>query len=302
MKKTLMFALALTVALLLALPALADPSDAAPYSVVSAQSNKTYDFGVDFAPWVHDDMSPGDTFILADDRPDVTLTLKNDLTGETFVYEPTAETAWDVEAETPTLLYETTRLDATLVIGTLGDAYGIRYASVPLTVTVASSPEAAIHQKYFDVTNGLSTDLTEGVDFTIDRSTGDGVFGAAITLLHAPAAFHLDLYDFETGETVSYYGDDPHLTFDFATELGYHSQTDDTYYFPLDGKLTLDDGYEYEFTLNVHAHPADVAVSEPAPVTSVATGDPLTTAYLAVLLLSGAAALAALLRRNRTAT
>ena len=172
-------------------------------------------------------------------------------------------------------------------------AYHLPLTTLPLTITVTSSPEAAIHLKYMDVTRALSTDMTEGADFTVDEAEP----GAAITVLHAPASFRLDLYDFETRQTTSYSGDDPHLTFETASELDYFSQTDDTYYFPLAGKLTLDDGYEYEFTLNVHAHPAgDDAVR------SVETGDPVKVSlFLGVLLLFVAAAILIARRKQHPA-
>ena len=96
MKKLFIFALALLLAPVSVTGAAADVSDAdgAPYSVVSAVIDREYDFYVDFAPWVHDDMTPGDTIDLEEPDPDVTLTLQDNATGETFVYEPTADTAW----------------------------------------------------------------------------------------------------------------------------------------------------------------------------------------------------------------
>lgn len=296
MKKRLVSALALLLALTCTLPASA--ADGAPYSVVSAVINREYDFDVDFAPWVRDDMSPGDTIDLEEPDPDVTLTLQNNATGETFVYEPTADTAWYLRARTATLPRETVQMPAELQIFDLGGGYGITDVIVPVTVTVRSSPEAALRQKYFDVTNGLSTEMTEGVDFTVDDASADDEHPAAVTILRAPARFRLDLYDFEAGETVSYYGDDARFTFADVTELGYYSQTDDTFYFDLPGKLVLDDGYELEFTVRVHAIPSNAA--ENGVPRSVATGDPLLPAGIAALLISGVTALAAvLLRRSR---
>ena len=296
MKKTLICVLALLLAVLLITPAAADPSDvsdAATYSLISAVVNEPYDFYVDFAPWVHEDMTPGDTLTLNDDRPDVTLTLKNDLTGETVEVESRYQTGCYVEAETAALLYETAELPATLTVSGLGE-YNLPRTSLPITVTVTSSPESAVKQKYMDVTRALSTDMTEGVDFTVD---GERTSGAKLAILRAPAAFQLSLYDFETRQTVTFSGDDPHLTFVAASELDYFSQTDDTYYFPLAGKLTLDDGYEYEFTLNVHAHPAGAAA-----VRSVDAGDPIRISLLAgvLLLFVGAAILISFHKKRKT--
>ena len=294
MKKALTCVLALLLAVLFITPAAADPSDTgdtATYSLVSAVVSEPYDFYVDFAPWVHEDMSPGDTFILADDRPNVTLTLKNDLTGETVEVESRYQTGCYVEAETATLLTETTELPATLTVSALS-GYDLPRTSLPVTITVTSSPGSAVKQRYMDVTRALSTDMTEGADFTVD---GERTSSAKIAIRHAPAAFQLSLFDFETRQTLTFSGDDPHLTFETASELDYFSQTDDTYYFPLAGKIVLDDGYEYEFTLNVHAHPAGSDY-----VRSVETGDPFrVTLFASVLLLFVGAAILISLRRKR---
>lgn len=295
MKKAVICALVLMLALF-GVTTAADTS-AATYSVVSAVVNESYDFDVDFAPWVHEDMSPGDSFTLNDDRPNVTLTLKNDLTGETIEYESRYQSGCFVEAETATLLYETATLPATLTVSGIGE-YNVPLTTLPVTVTVTSSPKAALRQKYFDVTRGLSTDMTEGVDFTVDAA--EPVPGAAITILRAPASFHLDLYDFESGATAVYYGDDARFTFAAASEIGYFSQSDDTFYFDLPGKLVLDDGYEVEFSVRVHAYPSGVA--KPDSARSVATGES-TAAFLAgALLLTAGAVLIALRRRKPQAT
>ena len=293
MKKLIVCALAL----LLALTGLtAVSADAETYSVVSAVCNEPYDFYVDFGPWVHEDMTPGDTFILADERPNVTLTLKNDLTGETVEYESRYSTDCYVEAETPTLLYETTQMEANLSVSGLG-AYNVPLTTLPITITVNSSPEAAIRQKYMDVTRALSTDMTEGVDFTANYGLPDAEHKGDITILQAPAQFRLALYDFETGKTTEYAGNDAHITFETASEIDYYSQTDDTFYFPLAGKIVLDDGYEYEFTLNVHAHPAGSDY-----VRSVETGDSAADILPITVLAAAGAVLIALiafcLKRN----
>lgn len=134
--------------------------------IVSATVNREYDFKDDFydSYLYDDDFYTEGIFRLDDYNGDVTLTLKNNSTGEDFVYEKNPQTEWSVKASVDYLLYETAQIDAAVHIYGLGDEYGIQEVDIPVKITVRSSLDSADFHKYPSY-EGSYTAMYEGVDF-----------------------------------------------------------------------------------------------------------------------------------------
>ena len=222
------------------------------YSVVSAVVNKEYDFKDDFQdsyPYDEDFYTEG-IFTLDDYNADITLTLKNNATGDTFIYEKTPQAEWSVKASVDHLLYETSQLDAAVHIYDLGGDYGIQEVDVPVKITVVSSLYSADYHKYPSY-EGNHTAMYEGVDFSVDYdSLSDGK--ARITLLKKPWLFSLSLYNAESRQLEDY--DPENADFEFPTEVEVtdFDPTRGSFWFFIPGKLTMDDGYDFHFTMSVN--------------------------------------------------
>ena len=224
----------------------------AAYSVVSAVVNREYDFAADFHdsyPYDEDFETVG-IFELDDYNGDVTLTLKNNSTGEEFVYEKNADTEWSVKASVDHLLYETTQFDAAVRIYNLGGEYGIENVDVPVTITVVSSQYSADVHKYPSY-DGSWTAMYEGEDFTVeyDPSSSDGK--ATIHLLKSPWLFSLRIYNVETKEAEYHDTDDSEFVFPTEAEVTDFDPSKRSFWFFLPSKLIMEDGYEFEFTMSV---------------------------------------------------
>ena len=225
-----------------------DPS----YSIVSAVVNKTYDFKYDFHdsyPYDEDFYTVG-IFELDDYNGDVTLTLKNNGTGEEFVFERNADTEWSVKATVDHLLYETAQVDAAVHIYSLGGEYGIEETDIPVEITVVSSRDSADFHKYPSY-DGSWTSMYEGEDFTVDEDPSSADGKAAIHLLKTPWLFSLCLYNAETKETEYYETDDAVFEFPTEAEVSDFDPSRGCFWFFLPSKLIMDDGYEFEFTMSV---------------------------------------------------
>lgn len=222
------------------------------YSVVSAVVNRDYDFKYDFhdSYLYDDDFYTEGIFKLDDYNGDVTITLKNNATGKSFVYEKEPQAEWSVKASVDHLLYETAQLDAAVHIYDLGGEYGIQEVDVPVKITVNSSRDSADFHKYPSY-EGSHTAMYEGEDFSIAYDpSSDGK--ATITLLKKPWLFILSLYNVETGQLESFDPEDS--TFEFPTEVEVtdYDPSRRSFWFYIPSKLIMDDGYEFHFTLSVN--------------------------------------------------
>lgn len=225
--------------------------DQATYSVVSAVVNREYDFKEDFHdsyPYDEDFYTVG-VFELDDYNGDVTLTLKNNSTNETFVYERNAQTEWSVKASVDHLLYETTQLDANVHIYDLGGDYGIEEVDIPVTITVVSSQDSANAQKYPSY-DGAYTAMYEGEDFTVEYDPSSPN-KATVKLLKTPWLFSLAVYNVETKEAEYHETDDSVFEFPMEAEVTDFDPSCSTFWFHLPSKLIMEDGYPFEFTMSI---------------------------------------------------
>lgn len=272
------FALILTVscttpARAAALESAAPQGDHPSYSVVSAVVNKEYDFKQDFHdsyPYDEDFRTEG-IFKLDDYNGDVTLTLKNDSTSETFVYEKNDQTEWSVKASVDHLLYETTQLDAQVHIYDLGGDYGIEEVDIPVTITVVSSQYSADAQKYPGY-EGAYTAMYEGEDFTVkyDPSSPDK---ATVKLLKSPWLFSLSIYNVETKEAEDHDTDNSVFEFPTEAEVTDFDPSSGSFWFYLPSKLIMEDGYPFAFTMSVHGFRNKKATDDSPAATEAPSAD-----------------------------
>lgn len=243
------------------------------YSVVSAVVNRSYDFKEDFHdsyPYDEDFRTEG-IFKLNDVDPDVTLTLKNNSTGEEFVYEKNAETEYYVRTQIDYLLYETTELDAVLNIVTLGEEYDINDVDIPVTIKVVSSQYSADFHKYPSYV--AITSMTEDDSYTLKFDPTASKCTATVTVLKLPHIFQLSLYNVETKQTEYY--DDTNGVFKFQekVEVVDFKPSCTRFWFFVPVTLVMDDGYEYEFTLSVDALRKNNPLVNPTDAPTVAPTD-----------------------------
>ena len=293
--------------------ATADEAGGAGYSVVSAVVSGSYDFKDDFydSYLYDDDFYTEGVFRMRDHDPDVTLTLKDNGTGEELVYEKNDRTEWYISASVDYLLYETAQIGAVLIIDDLGGAYGIKDIEVPVTVTVESSLYSADHHKY--PSYNANTVMYEGEDYTIEYDASSPESRAEITILKLPRIFVLEVYNVETGQIEFYDGDNGEFVFDKELVITGYDPSRGSFWFFVPCALVMDDGYELEFTLSVNAFPKASPTAEPgtAPGSStddsvyaspdspdgsadggaVQTGDPMAAYILAAAVLIAAAGL-----------
>lgn len=258
-KRILACCFALILAACCITPALAaETEDTAPqgdkvtYSVVSAVVNREYDFVKDFHdsyPYDEDFYTVG-VFELDDYNGDVTLTLKNNNTNETFVYEKNDQTEWSVKASVDHLLYATTQLDAQVHIYDLGGDYGIGEVDIPVTITVVSSQYSADSQKYPSYDQSY-TSMVEGTDFTVEYDPSSPDHKATIKLLKTPWLFSLRVYNVETKEAEYHETDNSVFEFPTEVEVTDFDPSSDSFWFYLPSKLIMEDGYPFNFTLSV---------------------------------------------------
>lgn len=289
MKKVFVIVLAVMIMLMSAATALAAATEDAAvplgadaaYSVVSAVVNRTYDFADDFHdsyPYDEDFYTEG-VFELDDYNGDVTLTLKNNSTGEEFVFERNADTEWSVKASVDHLLYETAQLDAAVHIYTLGGEYGIEEVDVPVTITVVSSQYSADVHKYPSY-DGSWTSMYEGEDFTVDYDPSSADGKATIRLLKTPWLFSLRIYNVETKEAEYHDTDDSVFEFPTEAEVADFDPSKSSFWFFLPSKLIMDDGYEFDFTMSVNGRlkkqPTDGSDDKPDTSDDKATDDSAT--------------------------
>ena len=292
MKKILVCLLAVLLVLTTTIPAVAAAgADVAPsgdtYSVVSAVANTTYDFKEDFHdsyPYDEDFETVG-IFELNDYNGDVTLTLKNNTTGETFVYEKTATAEWAVKASVDHLLYENTQLDAVVHIYNLGQPYGISETDIPVTISVNSSQYSADFHRY--PSYYANTVMYEDVDYTLDYNFTTKK--AKLTIMQVPRLFWMDVYDVVTKQTVTFDQDNANFVFADELEIKNYDTSSRSFWFFIPSKLILEDGYEYEFTLSVSAHAKEYT---PTVIDSGTTGDCQWTLADDTLTIAGSGAMA----------
>ena len=247
--------------------------DKVTYSVVSAVVNREYDFVKDFHdsyPYDEDFITEG-IFKLDDYNGDVTLTLKNNSTSETFVYEKNENTEWSVKASVDHLLYETTKLDAQVHIYDLGGDYGIEEVDVPVTITVVSSQYSADAQKYPSY-EGAYTAMYEGEDFTVeyDPSSPDK---ATVKLLKSPWLFSLSIYNVETKEAEDHDTDNSVFEFPTEAEVTDFDPSSESFWFYLPSKLIMEDGYPFAFTMSVHGFRNKKATDDSPAATEAPSAD-----------------------------
>ena len=233
------------------------PSDnngqgSATYSVVSAVVNREYDFKDDFHDsfLYDDDFYSEGIFKLDDYNGDVNLTLKNNSTGEEFVYEKEPEAEWSVKASVDHLLYETSQIDASVYIYDLGGDYGIKETDVPVKITVVSSFESACFHRYPSY-DGSYTTMHEGEDFTVDYDASSSNGNAKVTLLKKPWLFSLSIYNVETGQVEDYDPKDHEFEFPTEIEVEDFDPSSKSFWFYIPGKLKMNDGYVFNFTMSV---------------------------------------------------
>lgn len=225
------------------------PVGGAKYSVVSVVVNREYDFRDDFHdsyPYDEDFYSEG-IFRLDDYNGDVTITLRNNSSGEQFAYEKTSEAEWSVKASIDRLLYETEQIDASVHIYDLGGDYGIQEVDIPVKITVISSLYSADYHKYPSY-EGAYTAMYEGEDFFVDYADGK----ATVTLLKKPWLFSLSLYNAETGQIEHFDPDDYEYVFPTTAEVDDYDPSSDSFWFFIPGQLILDDGYVYHFDMGIN--------------------------------------------------
>ncbi len=260
MKRILACFFALIMAACCVTPALAAAADdatpqvdQATYSVVSAVVNREYDFKEDFHdsyPYDEDFYTVG-VFDLDDYNGDVTLTLKNNSTNETFVFQRNAQTEWSVRASVDHLLYETTQLDAKVHIYDLGGDYGIQEVDIPVKITVVSSQYSADFHKYPSY-DGSHTAMYEGTDFTVEYDPSSPDRKATVKLLKKPWLFSLRVYNVETKEDEYHETDDSVFEFPMEAEVTDFDPSSESFWFYLPSKLIMEDGYPFAFTMSVH--------------------------------------------------
>lgn len=234
------------------------------YTVVSVVVNKSYDFKDDFHdsyPYDEDFCTEG-IFRMRDHEPDVTLTLKENSTGEEFVFEKNSETVWYVDAEVDYLLYETAQIDAALVIEDLGGDYGITDAQVPVTVTVVSSLYSADFHKYPSYI--ANTSMKEGESFTVDYDASSSDGKATITVLKLPHIFILEIYNVETRQTEYYDDENGNFEFEKEIEITDYDPSRKAFWFFVPCTLVMEDGYRFEFILSVDARTEGSSETEAA--------------------------------------
>ena len=259
MKKIVVCVLAVLLALTGTISAFsAATADVAPlgdqYSVVSAVVNKTYDFKDDFHdsyPYDEDFETEG-IFKLDDYCGDVTLTLKNETTGETFTYQKTDTGEWTVKASVDHLLYETTQLDAQVHIYDLGGPYGITETDIPVTITVNSSQYSADFHRYPSYFANTPMYESRG-DYTLDYDASTKK--AKITVNQIPKLFWIDIYDVETKQTLTFDQENGNFVFGTEAEVENYDPSCGMFWFFIPGTLIFDDGYEFNFTLSVTGYP-----------------------------------------------
>ncbi len=247
--------------------------DKVTYSVVSAVVNREYDFVKDFHdsyPYDEDFITEG-IFKLDDYNGDVTLTLKNNSTNETFVYEKNDQTEWSVKASVDHLLYETTQLDANVHIYDLGGDYGIEEVDIPVTITVVSSQYSADAQKYPSY-EGAYTAMYEGEDFTVeyDPSSPDK---ATVKLLKSPWLFSLSIYNVETKEAEDHDTDNSVFEFPTEAEVTDFDPSSESFWFYLPSTLIMEDGYPFAFTMSVHGFRNKKATDDSPAATEAPSAD-----------------------------
>lgn len=282
MKKTIIFVLAVVLAVVGNTAVLAASTDdggfsqgaeltgrtetAAAYSVVSAVVNREYDFKEDFHdryPYDEDFYTEG-IFSLDDYNGDVTLTLEDNSTGKQFAFERNADTELTVKASVDHLLYETAQIDAAVHIYDLGGDYGITDEDIPVTITVKSSQLSADFHKY--PSYNADTVMHEGKDYTIEYDASSSSRKAKITVLKIPHIFMLEVYNTETKQIEYYDDENADFTFEENIEISDYDPSGSSFWFYVPCKLLMKDGYEFEFTLSVWAFPqkADSDTTEPA--------------------------------------
>lgn len=255
------------------------PQNPAAYSVVSAVVNREYDFRADFHDsfLYDDDFRTEGIFKLDDYNGDVTITLKNNSTGEEFVYEKEPEAEWSVKASVDHLLYETSQIDASVYIYDLGGDYGIKETDVPVKITVVSSFESACAQKYPSY-DGSFTAMYEGEDFTVDYDASSSDGKAKVTLLKKPWLFSLSIYNVETGQAEDYDPKDHKFEFPTEIEVEDFDPSSESFWFYFPGKLKMDDGYVFNFTMSVNGFRKQAATEgstdDPAAAAGEATEAP----------------------------
>lgn len=279
MKRILACLFALILATCCITPALAATEDAAPqgdqapYSVVSAVVNREYDFAKDFHdsyPYDEDFYTVG-VFELDDYNGDVTLTLKNNSTSETFVYEKNDQTEWSVKASVDHLLYETTQLDANVHIYDLGGDYGIQEVDIPVTITVVSSQDSANAQKYPSY-DGAYTAMYEGEDFTVEYDPSSPN-KATVKLLKTPWLFSLAVYNVETKEAEYHETDNSVFEFPMEAEVTDFDPSSESFWFYLPSKLIMEDGYPFAFTMSVQGFRNKKATDDSPAATEAPSAD-----------------------------
>lgn len=230
-----------------------DGLSGAAYSVVSAVVNREYDFKDDFydSYLYDDDFYTEGIFRLNDYNGDVTFTIKNNDTGEEFIYEKTPQAEWSVKASVDHLLYETSQIDASVYIYDLGGDYGIEEVDVPVKITVVSSSDSAFFHKYpsYDATYSA---MNEGEDFSVDYDSSESGGKAKITLLKKPWLFSLSLYNAESGQLEDYDPEDHEFEFPTEVEVDDFDPSSESFWFYIPGKLIMDDGHTFGFTLSVN--------------------------------------------------
>lgn len=245
------------------------------YSVVSAVVNREYDFIDDFHDsFLYDsDFYTEGVFKLDDYNGDVTLKLKNNATGEEFIYEKTPQAEWSVKASVDHLLYETAQIDAAVHIYDLGGDYGIEEVDIPVKITVVSSFDRACAQKYpaYDVTY---TAMVEGVDFSVDYDASASDGKATVKLLKKPWLFSLCLYNVETGQAEDYDPEDHEFEFPTEIEVDDFDPSSKSFWFYIPGKLIMNDGYVFDFTMSVDGLRKKAATEDSAdkPAAGVSEG------------------------------
>ena len=253
---TVALAAACVTSVFTAAPASAAPQgDQVTYSIVSAVVNREYDFKDDFhdSYLYDDDFYTEGVFELDDYNGDVTLTLKNNSTGEEFVFERNSQTEWSVKASIDYLLYETTQLNAQVHIYDLGGDYGIQDVDIPVTITVVSSLYSADYHKYPSYDHSYAG-MVEGTDFSVEYDASSPDHKATIKLLKTPWLFFLRVYNVETKEAEYYETDNSVFEFPTEVEVTDFDPSSSTIWFHIPSKLIMEDGYPFNFTLSVNGH------------------------------------------------
>lgn len=218
------------------------------YSIVSVTSLKTYNFISDFCDsYPYDEtFETNGVFDMCDHTPDLVLTLKNNTTDETFTYKMNEETEWRIKTSIDYLLYETTTLDATLYIETLGSQYNINDVQVPIEIEVKSSEYEANVRKYSSYDYPY-TAMAEGENFYVEPVSDTKM---KIVITQVPHWLSIDFFNVETRQRESFEYSDGSIKI-LETKIEIDKPEDKSFWFSLPCRVMINENFKQDVDISV---------------------------------------------------